>query len=197
MIINTDLLFIHIPKTGGRFIYHLFKNSGHLCYNDSFKKEYDNVEVAHLNSLQTNNYYPSSTMFKKFTVVRDPINKFVSTLRNTLHANDILINNMFESESNFFNIVNNLRRTKTNNWFEPQVNFIEYNTKVWKFEKGLDKDFFEWINNNFYLTLNSPDSETINNYLHEPTYKHNVNLNEKQKNYIKNYYYQDYKILNY
>tara|TARA_R100001086_G_scaffold230842_1_gene151250 strand:+ start:331 stop:924 length:594 start_codon:yes stop_codon:yes gene_type:complete len=197
MIINHNILFIHIPRTGGRFLSYLFRNSGHFCYNDCFVKEYDGVEVAHLNSLQTNNYYPLSTMFKKFTIVRDPIDKFISALQTGLLINDFLVQKMFENESNFFNIVNNLRKNKMQNWFEPQVNFIEYNTKIWKFEKGLDKKFFNWVDNNFNLTLNSPDSKTINKYKHVETNKLNIDLNNKQKKYIENYYYQDYKMLNY
>ena len=104
---------------------------------------------------------------------------------------------MFVNETNFCNTVNRLRESKTSNWFEPQIDFIEHDTKIWRFEDGLEEEFRKWMMNNFNLELEKPTNNELKIYKEKSNYNDIFDLNEKQKQYIKNYYFLDYKIFNY
>ena len=77
------------------------------------------------------------------------------------------------------------------NWFVPQVNFVDHNTKIWKFEDNFKDEFVEWMMYNFNIKINkfknSDEGVEINQ----------ISLNEEKIKYIKNYYYKDYKLFNY
>ena len=57
-------------------------------------------------------------------------------------------------------------------------------------------NFFKWLLDNFNLKIIDKDYESVK-FKIKNIYMNNFVLNEKQKQYIKNYYYQDYKVLNY
>ena len=203
MIIDNRVLFLHIPHTGGRFVSATI-NKNHNCVHHSFMREVEGIEIEHLNIFQSNSLYASSKMFKTFTIVRNPIDRFIGCLRHCNRVNSKSIQYMFENETNFFNTVYKLRKAKTDNWFEPQINFIEHDTKFWKFENGFKKEFEEWLINNFDLELpkikkGEIEQNEVLNFLEKSksNYKHEVILNETQKQYIKNYYFLDCKIFNY
>ena len=50
---------------------------------------------------------------------------------------------------------------------------------------------------NFNLKLYKFNENELKKFKEEKYFKNEINLNEKQKQYIKNYYYLDYKILDY
>ena len=203
MIIDYKIQFLHIPRTGGRFLNFLLPKK-YPCMHNNFDHYFKNCNIPHIDIIQSNSLFASSKMFKTFTVVRNPVTRFMSCLKNSNKVNENSIKTMFENETNFFNTVYKLRESKTDNWFEPQINFIEHDTKIWKFENGFKKEFSEWLINNFNLELpkikkNEIEKNEIENFLEksESNYKHEVLLNEEQKQYIKNYYFLDYKIFNY
>ena len=69
--------------------------------------------------------------------------------------------------------------------------FLNKHIKIYRFENTLGPKFNQWIEDNFNLKIKK---EFHNNY----EYSENlVHLTEKQKGYIKNYYYKDYKFLEY
>lgn len=196
MIINNEILFIHIPHTGGRFVsYIISKNQN--CRHDNFEKEFRGVDIEHLNIFDTNLKYVVSKMYKTFTIVRNPVDRFIGCLRDCGVLNLKAIKYMFENETNFFNTVNKLRESKTGNWFEPQINFVEYDTKIWKFENGLDETFRKWMFDNFNLNILAPIDTDLEFYKTKSNYNKMFILNEKQQQYIKNYYFLDYDIFDY
>ena len=196
MIINNRVLFLHIPHTGGRFVsYNIQKNQNFIHH--SFTREVKGVEIEHLNMFDSNYLYGSSKMFETFTIVRNPIDRFIGCLRHCNRLNLKSIKYMFENQTNFFNTVNKLRESKTSNWFEPQINFIEHDTKIWRFENGLEEKFRKWIMNNFKLKLEKPTDHELKIYKHKSDYNQVFDLKQKQKQYIKDYYFLDYKIFNY
>tara|TARA_R110000823_G_scaffold313631_1_gene441519 strand:- start:495 stop:1097 length:603 start_codon:yes stop_codon:yes gene_type:complete len=199
MIINESTKFIHIPRTAGRFLFLLFKKNNRID-NYNFTRLYKGIEFPHLNSLQSNSVYPVSKMFDTFTVIRNPVNKFMASIGKTNTLNNKAVSYMFENEINFFNIVHKLReQTSTNNTFEPQINFVEKDTKIWKYEEGFKENFYNWIKNNFKINIDLEDllENKIEKVGEKEQIKCNININEKQKQYIKNYYFLDYKIFNY
>jgi len=196
MIINYTTQFLHIPRTGGTFLSYGLQKNNNCCHYDFGKNQrYKECEVPHLNMFENNSFFPSSKMFKTFTIVRDPVERFISCLKNFNKINNNLITYMFKNEINFFNTVNNLRREKINsNWFEPQINFLEYDTKIWKFEKGFNQKFHKWLMKNFNLKFKNLSEQELKMFTENNNYKHDVNLKEQQKQYIKNYYFLDYKL---
>ena len=198
MIINYKVQFLHIPRTGGTFLSFLFSQK-YLCDHTNFDEFFKDCSVPHLNMVQSNSFFCSSKIFKTFTVVRNPVTRFISCLKNTNKINKRYVKYMFENETNFFNTMYKLRKSKTDNFFEPQINFIENDTKIWKFENGFEKEFNAWLVNNLDIELPKVSENEIKNFLkkNNSNYKFDFTLNEEQIQYIKNYYFLDYKILGY
>jgi len=197
VIIDHRVRFLHIPRTGGRFLSYIF-NKNYYCTHYNFYNKFKDCEVVHLNIFESNCFFASSKMFETFTVVRNPLDKFISCLTHFNKLNKNLIKHMFENEKNFNNIVNKLREDKTNNnWFEPQINFIEHDTKIWKFEDGFDKKFNKWMLNNLNIKMEELQDDELKNAKFPGYPSRKINLNNREKQYIKNYYFLDYKILKY
>jgi hypothetical protein len=114
-------------------------------------------------------------------------------IKSTWVFNEQKIEQMFQNQSYFNETLNNFCLNDQSNFFVPQINFIDYDTKIWKFENGFNIDFTKWIKENFNLELNILAKKTnyINPNLNE------LYLNNKQINYVKNFYYKDYKLLDY
>tara|TARA_R110000803_G_C11848695_1_gene305552 strand:+ start:122 stop:673 length:552 start_codon:yes stop_codon:yes gene_type:complete len=183
---------VHIPRTGGRFLTKLFRENNYDCkfnYFYKIKSKNKEIEIPHL-------AYPDYTgLFKEknikyFTIVRDPVSRFQSLLKK--HVTNL--DKIFYSKNNFVNYINKEIISCNNNWFLPQVNFITKNTFLWKFENNLDKDFFNWLYTNFGFNFKIKNVD----YDKHPTIDEGeVILNKKQIDWVKEYYYQDYKILEY
>ena len=194
MLINKKIFYIHIPRTGGRFISHLFLKNDFNCefhqfynkYKDPLKKT---IEVPHLEYPYYEplyNYKPIS----KFSVIRDPVDRFVSML-SCVNPTEKEIYDIFKNQESL-NIFINYEIIKTqSNWFVPQCKFISYDTKLWRYEDGLTDLFFKWIYDNFNISFKNK------NVLYDKVdydFNKKIKLSNKQKELIKNYYYQDYKI---
>jgi|TARA_R100001086_G_C11735867_1_gene231044 hypothetical protein len=195
MLINYKTLFVHIPRTGGRFVVaNLNKNHNvnHIDYVD-FKKKIKDKNIPHLNRLEYRDFLHYIDI-ETFTIVRDPVDRFLSMLKCYNRINESKIKKMFESQLAFNETVDNLIIKDTGNWFLPQIHFIDLNTKIWKYEKGLKEDFQHWVLKNFNLYVDIT-RKIDHNYDDEIFFQ--IDINDKQKQFIKNYYYQDYKILEY
>lgn len=191
-LINNSVYFIHIPRTGGRFLNALFCENSYnyqfYHFKDKMKLKNVNMELPHLQ-------YPYYTrLFKEkntkcFTIIRDPVERFKSSLKNK----NLDLEKLFYNKNNFINFVNNQIMTNDSNWLLPQINFITKDTFLWKFENGLSKNFFNWLSENFNFNF----EKTNITYKKEEYDIGEVILNKKEIDLIKEYYYQDYKILDY
>jgi len=195
VIINKQIQFVHIPRTGGRYVSHVINENNHYCTHRSFLNIFKNREVPHL-SYPDNTYFYYFTPFKKFSIIRDPLNRFISGLKNFNKINEDKIDSIFKNQESFDEFVNLCRMEDCSNFALPQINFIDHKTKLWRFEDKLENDFYKWLLDNFNLKIINKDYESIE-FKNKNIHMNNFDLNEKQKQYIKNYYYQDYKILNY
>jgi hypothetical protein len=192
MLINEKIYFIHIPRTGGRHLYNLILLSGHKCEHFSFKKKYKYKEIPHLT-------YPEYEEFlgyipeKKFSIVRQPVDRFFSIIQNIPNVSQKNVDFVFKNKNSFFGFMNEwkLKKDERSNWFSTQSDFLSKDVKLWRFEKGFEDDFKKWLKNNFDLKI-TVGHKTI---LNENTKK--INLNKKQIEWVKDYYYKDYKLLDY
>jgi|TARA_E500000318_G_scaffold28722_1_gene28816 hypothetical protein len=192
MLINERIYFIHIPRTGGRHLYNLILANNHKGNHFLFSKEYKNKEIPHLT-------YPEYEEFlgyipeKKFSIVREPVDRFFSIIQNTHWILEKEIESIFKNKNSFFSFMNKMRLNKNekSNWFNTQSDFLSKDVKLWRFEKGFKQDFKKWLENNFDLKI----PVGYNTILNENTKK--INLNKKQIEWVKDYYYKDYKLLDY
>ena len=180
ILINKDqtlINFTHIPRTAGRFVMSSLYQSG---YRDTYSYSLiiKGKEILH----QTHNVIKtfSKQLFPdrleelnnapKFTIVRNPIDKFISASNNIKLL--CKINNInpkkleLENYDKFFETMEerpfhyNYINEKTNtafpyialglrdsfqNFFEPQINFIDDRINIWKFEEGFNDEFESWV----------------------------------------------------
>jgi len=192
------LYFIHIPRTGGRYLRELFINNQYIVNHWHFGEYHNNIVVPHLQYP----YYSKFTNYgkiKQFTLIRNPIDRFVSMFcagiikdNHTLDKNKILNNKrlLFEFIENNINSLNS-----HTNWFLPQHHFINYNCKIWKLEDGLDNNFYKWMEINFKVKFKIKN--IYNNYSTKYDVYKKIKLSKKTIGYIKEFYKHDYKLLGY
>ena len=144
-------LFVHIPRTGGRFIeVNLEKNGwevepidqyGIPHYQHSFIED---CEIAHFHRDLYEKYCDIEGI-EQIAVVRNPIDKFfsASTYLITLYGKEIL--EILEDYDEMVSIIKNFPMPETLSWWRPQVDFVTDTTHIWKFEDGLGADFGDWV----------------------------------------------------
>ena len=189
------IFFIHIPRTGGRSIIWFFKhNSWDIGFNDHreiIKTNDGMCLVPHLH-FPYYNLLLNVEKINKFTIVRNPFDRFVSMCR-FLNNDQIkeLHNINFQKDFNFF--IKNL--FKTTFWFRPQNEFVTNDNLVWKFEDFFKKDFNKWIQNNFKIKTKIPKSFKYVRGEYDDRKK--ITLNSKLKRFIKSFYKKDFEVFKY
>ena len=127
----------------------------------AFYKHYLSKQLEELNNAPT------------FTIVRNPVDKFLSSsheikaicklnninpkkleLENYNRFVEMMEKSLFQCyyedyNSNYLEIklpyfVLGFRNI-VSNWFEPQINFVDDKTKIWKYEDGLNDEFESWV----------------------------------------------------
>jgi len=184
------VIYIHIPRTGGRYVTAYFKNH-HITESDYNTFIDDHFEQAHAKI----DYYKDYN-YKNFTVVRKPFDRFKSLLKRCLPYCNLSLNT-FESVKDyntFLKYLNIMKNTKTlGQFFEKQINFINKDTYIWKLEDGLGDTFLRWLKVNFDLNTNIRDPK----YLAQSNDFNKVKVSDKIEGFIKKYYEEDYKRFKY
>ena len=144
-------LFIHIPRTGGRFIeVNLEKNGwevepidyyGIPHYQHSF---IDDCEIAHFHRDLYEKHCDIEGI-EQIAVIRNPIDKFFSASTYLVTVYGYEVQQMLEDYDQMVSIIKNFPQAETLSWWRPQVDFLTENTHLWKFEKGLGTDFGDWV----------------------------------------------------
>ena len=144
-------LFIHIPRTGGRFIEtNLELNNWELEPIDYRGISHgnwaliDDCEVAHFHKPLHEKYCDIKNI-PHIVVVRDPIERFISAslyLRRGFEddAQSLMEDNFDETLETFRKMV-----PESENWFRSQVDFLTDESHIWKFEDGLGKLFGKFM----------------------------------------------------
>ena len=144
-------LFVHIPRTGGRFIeVNLEKNGwevepidyyGIPHYQHSF---IDDCEIAHFHRELYEKHCEIEGL-EQIAVIRNPIDKFfsASTYLVTVYGQEV--KERLEDYDEMVSIIKNFPMAETLSWWRPQVDFLTEKTHLWKFEKGLGSDFGDWV----------------------------------------------------
>ena len=191
MIINRNIYFVHIPRTAGRFIRNTLIQNGHnVIQYGSYESHYRGKETLHLTYPEYHDFLNNYAL-KKFSVVREPVDRFISMITKNWMFNKEKIDKMFRSQEDFDQTISNEILNNPSNFFVPQVNFVDYNTKIWKFEDNFKDEFVEWMMYNFNIKIDKLGSSD------EGVEMNKIILNKEKIKYIQNYYYKDYKLFNY
>ena len=195
---NKKAFFIHIPRTGGRCVTNFICNNGYNVSFNNMLEEKFNVSIPHL-------HYPYCMFLvnfeeiPQFTIVRNPLDRFISAFSIMLKKYTLIKNNKFLLNRNLlFEVINAIILETSDNFLRPQHHFIGPNCKFWKIEDGLGENFINWLEINFNLKLKNKkillnkeyDKGKIDDF-------NKIILEKKTIDYIKEYYKFDYKILGY
>ena len=192
---NVEIFFVHIPRTAGRHIAKIFeKNNFKLADLSSYEK-YNRIEKRHLHHelLTDFDVYNKS---KKFTIVRNPLDKFISSATIDIGKHKKNPNSEFDTIENIINYVK-LQKNKIsfhNNWFRSQHEFISEDCKIWKYEDGFTDKFNKFIFDNFNIQIKSFETCWKSNY--DDIFK-KINVSQKIEKAIKIIYKKDFDVLHY
>ncbi len=141
--------FIHIPRTAGRFFEQNLLKVNNFVWDDKVNidrqyKSIDGVELAHFHREYYEKYLDVERI-PHITIVRNPIDRFISCsiFLRKLYGDDI--DEMLEDEMYFYSMIQNYPLSQSVNWFRSQVDFISDKTHIWKFENGFGDDFAQWV----------------------------------------------------
>ncbi len=137
-------LFVHIPRTAGRFLEENFKENGFEA-EQILWKSVDGIEIAHFHNELYLKHFDDLGSIPHFTIVRNPVDRFMSCsiFLTRMYGEDI--QEMMEDPMMFGSMLQNFPLTQAVNWFRPQIDFLTDDTNIWKFEDGFGSDFDEWV----------------------------------------------------
>lgn len=194
---DNSCYFIHIPRTGGRYVSSLFENSdGVQCSHHQINTERVNgIDVTHLHYPLYDLHFNVSKI-PHIAVVRNPYDKFQSSIKNMYYIHGLNYNNILNTEDKFLEFVHSeiLNTSYHNNWFLPQNKFISPNTHVWKYEWGFGTRFKKWVYEKTKIDI-SIKKVTYERFENETD--KNYKLDKVVKKYVKNFYKEDYKKFKY
>ena len=144
-------LFIHIPRTGGRFIESNLESNEWRCepidhygvphYNHSF---IDDCEITHFHRELYEKYFGKEDI-PHLTIIRNPIDKFFSASIYLTQAYGLNIQKAAEDESQLYDMIHEYPKPENLNWWRPQVDFLSEKTHIWRYENGLGRRFSKWL----------------------------------------------------
>jgi hypothetical protein len=196
---DKEVYFIHIPRTGGRYVSSLFSKNGVECHHDKIYKNFRRgVDETHLH-YPLYNYFFDVDNLDHFTVVRDPFSKFSSAINCMFHAHGLNYNDLMSTEDKFIDFVTTEIEVNSfhNNWFLPQHKFISKKTHIWNYENGLGYEFVDWIYSEMGIYLKNYENIAYEPFENEPESSVKYELNEKIKLYVRRFYSKDYELFGY
>lgn len=138
--VHRRVLHIHIPRTGGRTVSELLRaNDYTMCDRHQTNKRLfdDDMEFLHATEKNYRTIYGNDVI--SIAVVRNPLDRFISASR-MLKPKLLRVEEWTEEyfESLFL-------RANATQWIRRQADFITAETRLWKYEDGLGKEFCEWL----------------------------------------------------
>lgn len=215
---ETEVNFLHIPRTAGRYVANLLTESGYE-YTSTFPGSghrtifFEGKELLHLNLQEENNLIKLckiKTPDVRFTVIRDPVEKFISfsavfeshikllglswkDMENPTNFHEVMENVGFISggEDGSLHLTMGLKRLNSNAYID-QRQYIDNTVKVWRFEDGLGENFVEWLNS-MGMSVEFKPVE----YKTKSFDKHKTDFSDNMKDVIYNYFKPECEALGY
>ena len=187
---HSSVIQIHIPRTGGRYIVHLLLENGYRIQGKyHWLDVVDGVEVIHFHAKLIKKHYPK---LPSFAVVRDPVDRFKSGFPG-LHDFAIGIGKEKQLFSSEAGEVLKAAQKLTSNWYRPQHEFILPKTYVWQYEKGLGKEFRNWLNTDVGLMVHNAE---VRYSLSEFDIKREYTYPKEMISAVERFYRRDYQLIN-
>ena len=203
-------LFVHIPRTGGRYVENnllqlndmwwdddreaLGKASDRGEYLDVMYKAVEGVEVGHFHKELYEKYLDCKGI-PHFSIVRNPVTRFISAslyLRRFYESTSDTgpIQELMEDEITFNTLLENIvgMVPEARNWYRPQVDFMTEETHIWKFEDGLGDQFVSWLSGIIEVDLKFDENVQ---YATDPDEHIKLELTEKLLHNLVRFYKQD------
>ena len=141
---GTRFLYVHIPRTAGRFLEENILNNDFQCEQSKIWTSECGIEIAHFHR-DFYKKYLNCISIPHITVVRDPVDRFFSASIFLTRMYGDGIEDLLEDENTFYSMLQNFPLPEAVNWFRPQVDFIEESTHIWWYENKLENDFSDWM----------------------------------------------------
>lgn len=215
--LDTQLVFIHIPRTGGRHVNEILS-----CNIDCVFHSYDQYNAmfggSKLLTLNSSFAHSSISQMKylidplpdyRFSVIRNPLDKFKSSFGNEkyhLFANTILAVSSYdefvyymERESFKYSLHHELKhvfgfKNTYDKFFVPQVDFIDNSVKLWKFENRFNEKFYTWVLDKFNVPLNIEKNVPRYRVIDYVDNKTDLDISSLLLKFIERYYEKDFEL---
>ena len=152
-------LYIHIPRTGGRFIEANLESKEWRCepielygiphFNHSFIED---CEITHFPRELYEKYFGEEDI-PHITIIRDPIDRFFSASIYLTQAYGTNIQKAAEDEEQLREMIKEFPKPENLNWWRPQVDFLSEKTHIWRYENGLGRRFSKWLSGHLGLNI--------------------------------------------
>ena len=184
-------LYVHIPRTAGRFLEENILHNGFECEQKKIWKSVCNTEIAHFHKDLYSRYLDCHSI-PHITVVRDPVDRFFSAsiFLTRMYGDDI--EQLLENENTFYSMIENFPLPEAVNWFRPQVDFIGELTHIWWYENKLEDDFSDWMSDILEMDFKVNDLEYPKLTTNEDR---KVERRPRIVQNVKNLYRKDYEVL--
>ena len=156
--------FAHIPRTAGRFVEANFLKLNNMSWDDvhldngnGIMSVVHGLEIAHYHKEHYEKYLDVKNI-PHFSIVRNPITRFISgsLYLKRVYGDDI--QELMEDPMMFSSMIQNMPFEEKDSWYRPQSEFMTDNTRVWKFENGISKNFFSWLSDIVDIDLKYDDN---------------------------------------
>ena len=184
-------LYVHIPRTAGRFLEENILYNGFECEQKKIWKSVCNTEIAHFHKDLYSRFLDCHSI-PHITVVRDPVDRFFSAsiFLTRMYGDDI--EQLLENENTFYSMIENFPLPEAVNWFRPQVDFIGELTHIWWYENKLEDDFSDWMSDILKVDFKVKDLEYPKLTTNEDR---KVERRPRIVQNVKNLYRKDYEML--
>lgn len=197
------LVFFHIPRTGGRWVQWFLKDNNFNFKLNSKTTEL-NFEPLHYPKFLVKQDVPDYISNNEFSVVRDPVDRFLSGVG--YHE----VNNLFElsqmSRQEFHSYLEDhmQRLALVTQLLVPQHWFVDNKVTIYKFENGLGENFKHFLEDSFNITslqfnrIKTDSRPGFNNNRDPLSFtKHRHLMPPKLIDNIISYYERDYEMFGY
>tara|TARA_Y100001970_G_C14208455_1_gene845436 strand:- start:608 stop:1264 length:657 start_codon:yes stop_codon:yes gene_type:complete len=203
LLLKNNIIYLHIPKTGGTTLRELFKKNNLIKYEIGYKHatldRVGNINRGNINNLFFEVYKSLKIRSKKinyFTVIRNPISWYESIFNYTNKKKKIWgkfdqINwhplsdlNKFLESNDFNQFMDKINLYYPGYLTSLYSRYINLQTNIIKLE-NLEKELSNFLSsNNISIELNLTNEKKLNKSLEEPITWHDSILEETYKNEI-------------
>ena len=177
-------LFIHIPRTAGRYIGENLGRNDCQCEQGEGKDLWvrkNNVELSHYHREYYEKYLDVEDI-PHFAVVRNPIDRFISC------AGHVGVEEVDKKVLNY--LTKGYGTSQYFYHFRSQVEFISPKTHIWKYEDGMGKEFVSWLSGT--LDIDFVFDDDIEYYRIDNEHAHRIRKTPYLIDIVREFYKEDF-----